>query len=150
MADRPHELNRSRLPTTWDEFLALAPGDPFQVFLSPSISLEDEDPLEAEIENPVIRRGRPVAQVRGVLAERVVVSTQLDPFLDLRALAPYSGLSVRKLRDYLDDPAHPLPHYRVGGKILVRRSEFDAWLARYRRQGQAEVDRLVTEVLRDL
>src|SRR5882724_2303603 len=28
-----------------------------------------------------------VAQVRGVLAERVAISTQLDPFLSLRALA---------------------------------------------------------------
>ena len=34
-----------------------------------------------------------VAQVRGVLAERVVVSTHLDLFLSLRALAAYSSLS---------------------------------------------------------
>ncbi|MDP3939577.1 MAG: hypothetical protein Q8R92_15770 [Deltaproteobacteria bacterium] len=40
-----------------------------------------------------------VAQVRGVLAERVVVSTNLDPFLSLRALAGYSGLSIRTLRN---------------------------------------------------
>ena len=62
-----------------------------------------------------------VAQVRGLLAERVVVSTPLDPFLPLKALATYSGLSVRKLRSHLEDPGHPLPCYRVGGKILVRR-----------------------------
>src|SRR5262249_47327864 len=49
----------------------------------------------------------PVAQVRGVLAERVVISTMLDPFLTLKALAKYSGISVRKLREYLDDPFHP-------------------------------------------
>jgi len=79
----------------------------------------------------------PIAQVRGVLAERVVVSTPLDPFLPLRALASYSGLSVRKLRDYLDDAGHPLPCYRVGGKIVVRRSEFDGWIAAYRQRGGA-------------
>jgi excisionase family DNA binding protein len=90
-----------------------------------------------------------VAQVRGVLAERVVVSTPLDPFLSLRALAAYSGLSVRKLRDHLDDPAHPLPFYRVGGKILVRRSEFDAWIAHYRQHGQ-DVDSIVRDVLKGL
>ena len=39
----------------------------------------------------------PIAQVRGILAERVVVSTSLDPFLSLKALAAYSDLSVRKL-----------------------------------------------------
>jgi len=92
----------------------------------------------------------PVAQVRGVLAERVIFSSELDPFLSLEALARYSGLSVRKLRDYLTDPAHPLPCYRPGGKILVRRSEFDAWVASYRQVGQPDVDRIVSDVLRDL
>lgn len=91
-----------------------------------------------------------VGQVRGVLAERVIVSTQLDPFLALTALAAYSGLSVRKLREYLDDAAHPLPCYRVGGKILVRRSEFDAWIARHRQVGRADVDQIVADVLRTL
>jgi excisionase family DNA binding protein len=93
---------------------------------------------------------QPVSQVRGVLAERVIVSTALDPYLSLRALAGYCGLSVRKLRDYLDDPAHPLPCYRVGGKILVRRSEFDTWVQQFRSRGRMDVDRIVDEVMRDL
>jgi hypothetical protein len=88
-----------------------------------------------------------VGQVRGVLAERVIVSTPLDPFLPLKALATYAGLSVRKLRDFIDDPAHPLPCYRVCGKILVRRSEFDAWIAHYRHVGQVDVNQLVSEIL---
>jgi predicted DNA-binding transcriptional regulator AlpA len=95
-------------------------------------------------------RQHPVAQVRGVLAEQVVISTPLDPFLSLQALAVYSGLSRRKLRDYLTDPAHPLPCYRIGGKIVVRRSEYDAWAARYRQVGQPDVDRLVSDVLKTL
>jgi hypothetical protein len=89
-------------------------------------------------------------QVRGILPERIVLSTALDPYMPLKALAAYSGMSVRLLRDCLVDPAHPLPHYRYGGKILVRRSEFDAWLAVYRQAGRADVDRVVDEVLRDL
>ena len=91
-----------------------------------------------------------VGQVRGVLAERVVVSTELDPFLTLRALAGYSGLSVRKLRDLLADPVHPLPHYRIGGRILVRRSEYDAWTLHYRQLGDADVDHIVAETMREL
>jgi excisionase family DNA binding protein len=90
------------------------------------------------------------AEVRGVLAERVVVSTHLDPFLPLKALADYSGLSVRTLRDYLADPLHPLPCYRVGGKILVRRSEFDAWMACYRQVGNSDVEQIVNDVLKSL
>jgi hypothetical protein len=85
-----------------------------------------------------------------MLADRVVVSTSLDPFLSLRALAEYSGLSRRKLRDYLADPAHPLPCYRIGGKLLVRRSEYDAWAVRYRQVGEVDVDRVVTVALLDL
>lgn len=91
-----------------------------------------------------------VGQVRGLLAERVVVSTPLDPFLPLKALAAYSGLSVRILRAYLSDPERPLPCYRVGGKILVRRSEFDSWIARYRQVGRQDVDRLVADALKGL
>jgi len=97
-----------------------------------------------------VNRHPVVAQVRGVLAERVVVSTPLDPFLALQALATYSSLSVRKLRDYLEDHQHPLPCYRVGGKILVRQSEFDGWIAAYRHHGRRAADAIVNEVLRDL
>ena len=94
--------------------------------------------------------GQPVGLVRGVLAERVVISTPADPFLDLRALADYSSLSVRKLRDHLADPLHPLPSYRVGGKVLVRRSDFDAWIERFRHRANADVNQLVKDVLREL
>ena len=98
--------------------------------------------------------GKPYARdmglVRGVLAERITVSVPLDPFLPLRALAGYSGLSVRKLRDCLEDPGLPLPHDRVGGKLLVRRGEFDAWIAVYRQRGRADVDAIVTAALKGL
>lgn len=75
-------------------------------------------------------------------------SVRLDPYLDLRAAAEYSGLSVRTLRAWLTDPERPLPHYRVGGKILVRHSELDGWLAGFRREGELRLDRVVDEVLR--
>jgi hypothetical protein len=77
-------------------------------------------------------------------------SDAADAFLSLRALASYSCVSVRKLREHLRDPVHPLPHYRLGGKIVVRRSEFDAWIARYRRVGQTDVDGIVSSVMHDL
>jgi hypothetical protein len=92
-----------------------------------------------------------VAQVRGIVAERVVMSTELDPYLSLRALAGYSGISVRKLRDCLRDPAHPLPCYRLPGKkIVVRRSEYDAWAARHRQTGNPDLDRIAAEAVQDV
>jgi hypothetical protein len=91
-----------------------------------------------------------LAQVRGILADQVAVSIPMDPYLSLRALAGYSGLSIRRLRALLEDPSHPLPCFRIGGKILVRRSEYDTWAARYRREGRADVDQVVAGVLESL
>jgi predicted DNA-binding transcriptional regulator AlpA len=91
-----------------------------------------------------------VGQVRGILAERVIISTMLDPFLTLKALVAYSGIGLRKLYEYLTDAEHPLPHYRVGGKIVVRRSEFDAWITAYRHIGRTDVAKIAESVLSGL
>lgn len=88
---------------------------------------------------------------RRAVVDELALTTPLDPYLSLRALAEFSGCSVRWLRDRLADPQHPLSCYRLpGGKILVRRSEFDVWLARYRCVGNPDVERIVAEALRDL
>lgn len=55
-----------------------------------------------------------------------------DAYLPLVELATYGGLSVRTLRTYLEHKTYPLPHYHIGGKLLVRKSEYDAWVARFR------------------
>lgn len=43
-----------------------------------------------------------------------------------------------------------MPHDRVGGKLLVRRSHFDAWVEHFRHTGPADVPRIVSDVLRRL
>jgi hypothetical protein len=91
-----------------------------------------------------------IAPLRGIRPTEIIVSTVLDPFLGLRALSGYCGLSVRTLRTRLADAVHPLPHYQIGGKILVRRSEFDAWAMSYRRLGREDIDRLVAETMKGL
>jgi hypothetical protein len=86
-----------------------------------------------------------------VVVEGITLASPADPYLSLRALAEYTGCSIRWLRDRLTDPVHPLPCYRLpGGKILVRRSTFDAWIGRYQARGEPAVERIVTEVLTDL
>jgi hypothetical protein len=88
-----------------------------------------------------------VGQVRGVLAERVVLSTGLDPFMSLGALATYSGLSTRTLRRLIElPPDEALPCYRLPGRVLVRRSEFDAWIERYRSRGRPSLARALAEL----
>ncbi len=89
-----------------------------------------------------------VGQVRGVLAERVIVSTALDPFFSLRALASYSSLSRRTLTNFIDGlpPDQALPCFRLPGKLLVRRSEFDAWLEHFRSRGRPSLVKALREL----
>ncbi len=93
------------------------------------------------------------------IVETVTIHQDLDPYLSLTGLAGYSCLSVRTLRSLLRHPTHPLPHYRIGGtgqdgkrgaKILVRRSEFDRWMAAWKQQERAappDLDSLLKEAL---
>ncbi len=76
------------------------------------------------------------------VVDQVAVSIGLDPYLSLKALACYSALSRRTLQKHLSDPYDPIPSYRVGGKVLVRRSEFDAWMARRRNEKVQALTRL--------
>jgi len=62
----------------------------------------------------------------------VVVAGVNTTYLDLKALAIYASCSIRWLRARLADKYHPLPHYRIGWKLLVKREEFDVWISQYR------------------
>ena len=68
-------------------------------------------------------------------------------YLSLKALSEYSNLGIRTLRKHLSHQVKPLPHYRVGGKILVRRSEFDEWVSTFRVDEANQVDSIVSDVL---
>ncbi len=71
--------------------------------------------------------------------------------LTIGQLVAYSGLGERTLRGYLHRRVQPLPHYRVAKKILIRRSEFDGWLDRFRRAADGDdVGRVVDEILSGL
>jgi excisionase family DNA binding protein len=73
-------------------------------------------------------------------------------WLSLRELTEYASVSERTLRQWLHRSTDALPAVRVDGKILVRKSEFDAWLERHRIQPDApiDVDGIVNAVLRDM
>lgn len=74
-------------------------------------------------------------------------------YFDLQALAAYASCSVRWLRDRLVDPSHPLPSFRIAGKLLVKREDFDTWIRAYRVGRPSSdleqiVDSVVTQVTR--
>jgi len=83
--------------------------------------------------------------------KRITETNTLDGYLSLRSLAAYSGLSVRTLRAHLRRPVSPLPSFRIGGKVLVRRSDFDGWAEQFRvTRCEVPVDAIVDDVLAGL
>ena len=68
-------------------------------------------------------------------------------YLTLRSLAQYSDLSRRTLQTYVKRPHDPLPCYKVQGRILVKRTEFDAWLRRFKVERPARLDAVADELL---
>jgi len=80
--------------------------------------------------------GREIRPVSAVL-ERVTVAVPLDPYMTLAGASTYTQLSVKTLRRAVNDhPARALPAYRVGGALILRRSELDRWLAERRTVGR--------------
>lgn len=74
-----------------------------------------------------------------------------DYILDLKRWSERSSKSVRWLRPYLKED-HPdfCPHFRTGGKIYIRWSEYLEWFERFRVTGnfKEQVNDIVIE-LRD-
>ena len=73
-----------------------------------------------------------------------------DCYLDLRGLSAYSSLAVPTLRDYLKDIRKPLPHFKVRGKILVKKSEFDRWVESFQAGNIHELSQIVDDAINSL
>jgi hypothetical protein len=75
----------------------------------------------------------------------------VDPaYFDLFGASLYTGgaLSVRSLRRLISRP-DGLPHYRIGqGKILVKKSELDAFLEAHK-QTPANLDAMADQAVRE-
>lgn len=71
-----------------------------------------------------------------------------DQFFDLRGLSVYSALAVPTLRSYIN--TGQLPCFKLKGKILVKRSEFDGWIEGYRLNKKQDLDTIVDGVIESL
>ena len=71
-----------------------------------------------------------------------------DQYFDLKGLEAYSALKVPTLRDHIK--SGDLPCFKVKGKILIRKSEFDAWLEGYRINRKQDIKNIVDDVLNSL
>ena len=73
-----------------------------------------------------------------------------DGYMGLKTLAGYSGMSVSTLRNWIHHPTRPLPCFYIGGKFLVRRSDYDSWAEGFREVTPSSVDDIVGDVMKGL
>ena len=66
--------------------------------------------------------------------------------MDKREAAAYTSLSTRNLEARLPE----IPHFRVGKKILFKKSELDHWMETYREGGSHNLDRIADEAIESL
>jgi len=71
-----------------------------------------------------------------------------DIIYDLKGLSGYCSLKIPTLRDYIK--SGDLPCFKVKGKILVKRSEFDNWLEGYRVNKKQDLNTIVDGVMESL
>ena len=86
------------------------------------------------------------------LDEQTVVSIQevllyfdRDRYMDKRGAVEYTSLSVRNLEARLPE----IPHFRVGNKILFKKSELDRWMETHR-EGTQNLDRIADEAVESI
>jgi hypothetical protein len=73
--------------------------------------------------------------------------------MDLQALQQYASVCDRTLREWIHLPINPLPASQVaGGKLLVKRIRFDAWLEAhpYQAINSIDVNKISDEVIDQL
>lgn len=81
-----------------------------------------------------------------VSVQEILAYVDRDRYLDKRQAAEYTGLSTRTLEGRLDE----IPHFRVGKKILFKKSELDQWIEKYREGGSRNLDRIADEAIESL
>jgi excisionase family DNA binding protein len=71
-------------------------------------------------------------------------------WMDLKAIQAYACVSERTIREWIHLPVNPLRASQAGGgKILIKRSHFDAWLEAHPYQpiNSIDVDQITDEII---
>lgn len=69
-----------------------------------------------------------------------------EQYLDLNELSKRMSLSPRTLRAWVKHPTDSIPAYRIGGKLLVRWRELEAWIETHR-VTTADAEAIAAEVI---
>ena len=79
-----------------------------------------------------------VKEILGYLAQ--------DRYMGKREAAAYTGLSTRTLEGRLGE----IPHFRVGKKVVFKKSELDRWMETYREGSSHDLDKIVDGAIESL
>jgi hypothetical protein len=79
--------------------------------------------------------------------EHKVNPSSADRYLDLQKLSDYASVAIPTLREHLKKG---LPHFKLGGKILVRQSEFDDWVGGFRVDVGQDLNELADDIIESL
>jgi excisionase family DNA binding protein len=77
----------------------------------------------------IMNNGQPKGNVS--VAE-ILAYLEQDRYLSKKDASKYLALSVRTMDSWI----YEIPHYRVGKKMLFKKSELDKWMERYRESPQ--------------
>ena len=82
-----------------------------------------------------------------ISVHEVLAYVQNDRYMTLAQTLEYLPLSERNIRNRLSG----IPHYRVGKKLLFKRSELDSWMQNYREEAEGlDPSHLAEEVIEKL
>ena len=89
---------------------------------------------------------KPLGEQTVISVQEVLLYFSQDRYMNKREAATYISLSTRNLEARLPE----IPHYRVGKKILFKKSEIDKWMETYREGGTQNLDRIADEVIESI
>ena len=71
-----------------------------------------------------------------------------DQYFDLRGLSAYSTLGVSTLREYIK--GGKLPAYKVKGKVLIRKNEFERWIEGHRMNQKKDIESIADDIIKSM
>ena len=89
---------------------------------------------------------KPLGEHTVVSVQEILAYVDRDRYMDKREAAAYTSLSLRNLEARLPE----IPHFRVGKKLLFKKSELDRWLEQVREGGAQNLERIADEALESI
>ena len=89
---------------------------------------------------------KPLGEQTVISVQEVLLYFSQDRYMNKREAAAYTSLSTRNLEARLPE----IPHFRVGKKILFKKSELDHWMESHREGGSHDLDKIADDAVKTL